>query len=109
MTAGTFLLLLIGFGIAVAIVLLAMPLPAQPDHLQVTQAGRHLHYKFRMLGALPGKTRAEIVAAVGEPTSISVAAAGRTLLQWQATGCHMALLFEGDVCLGITHEYLANS
>ena len=75
----------------------------------VAQPGHDLHQQFRELGTLAGKTKAEIIEAVGQPSSISVAGEGRLLLQWQATGCHMALLFEGDVCLGITHEYLANS
>ena len=52
------------------------------------------------------------LSAVGIPrlqAGEDVKGEGRLLLQWQATGCHMVLLFEGDVCLGITHEYLANS
>ena len=75
----------------------------------VAQPGHDLHLRFRELGTLKGKTKAEIIEAVGQPSSISVTGEGRLLLQWQATGCHMVLLFEGDVCLGITHEYLANS
>jgi hypothetical protein len=27
------------------------------------------------------------------------------LLQWQSDVYHIALLFEGDVCVGITHEF----
>jgi hypothetical protein len=45
-------------------------------------------------------------AAVGGPTPISSMAAGKTLLQWQATGCHMALLFDANGrFLNITHQY----
>lgn len=110
MDAGTVLIWLVVVLVIGAIVLLNAPVPSQPTiELQVTQAGRHLHYKFTRLGTLRGKTKAEIIEVVGPPNAISVAGEGKQLLQWQATGCHMALLFEGDVCLGITHEYLANS
>jgi len=72
----------------------------------VTAPGRELHQKFVDLGNLQGKTKDEIISAVGQPSSISVAGPDQTLLQWQATGCHMALLFTGDICDGITHEHL---
>lgn len=109
MDAGTVLIGLVVVLVIGAIVLLNAPIPSHPIEFGVTREGKYLHHKFRMLGTLKGKTKAEIIEAVGQPSSISVAGEGRLLLQWQATGCHMALLFEGDVCLGITHEYLANS
>jgi hypothetical protein len=74
----------------------------------VTSPGRDLHAKFVALGNVVGKTRDEIVASVGEPTSIS-SIPGGVLLQWQATGCHMALKFMGDKCQGYTHQFLSNS
>ena len=53
-----------------------------------------------------GKTADEIIAAVGPPTSIGRLAGGKTLLQWQATGCQMALLFgPNGRLIKITHEY----
>ena len=76
-------------------------------YTDVTAPGRELHRRFIALGDMTGKTAAEITATVGvEPTSISSMAHGMTLLQWQATGCHMALLFGPDGKLvKITHEY----
>ena len=66
--------------------------------------GQNLSAKFVKLGQLKGRTKAEIVAAVGPPSSISVAAGGKTLCQWMATGYHVALLFDGEICEGVTHE-----
>jgi len=72
----------------------------------VTNPGKKLHAKFVALGTLAGRTKDEIIAEVGPPTSVSGLPDGKTLLQWQATGCHMALRFNGDICDGITHEHL---
>ena len=72
----------------------------------VTAPGRNLHARFVALGDMTGKTTDEIIAAVGPPSSYSSMAAGQSLLQWQATGCHMALLFGPDGrFLKITHQY----
>ena len=73
--------------------------------LMVRIPGAALSKKFVALGELKGKTKAEIIAAVGNPSAISAAAEGKTLIQWRATGYHIALLFDtDDVCLGITHN-----
>jgi len=72
----------------------------------VTAPGRALHQRFVNLGNLQGKSKHEIIATVGQPSSISGLPDGKTLLQWQATGCHMALRFDGDICEGITHQHL---
>lgn len=72
----------------------------------VTNPGKELHAKFVNLGTLSGRTKDDIVTAVGAPSSISAVGEGQTLLQWQATGCHMALLFTGEICDGITHEHI---
>ena len=72
----------------------------------VTAPGRALHHRFLALGDMTGKTADEIVAAVGRPNSVSSMASGSALLQWQATGCHMALLFGPDGKLvKITHQF----
>ena len=71
----------------------------------VRTPGNLLKQRFGSLGQLPGKTKEEIIAVVGPPNSISAAPGGKTLLQWMAPGYHVALLFEGDACLGITHEF----
>lgn len=72
----------------------------------VTAPGRELHAQFLAIGNMTGKTADEIIAAAGRPTSISSMADGKMLLQWQATGCHMALLFGPDgQFVKITHQY----
>ena len=68
--------------------------------------GRALRKRFIALGTLKGMTRREIVKAVGEPSTETTLPDGRMLLQWRATGYHIALVFEEDGrCFGVTHEY----
>jgi hypothetical protein len=72
----------------------------------ITGPGRELHARFVALGEMTGKTADEIICAVGQPTSRSSMAFGQMLLQWQAPGCHMALLFDANgQFIKITHEY----
>jgi len=59
------------------------------------------------LGHLTGRTKDEIILAVGVPNSFSAADGGKELLQWQRPGYHIALLFLGGICEGVTHEYNA--
>lgn len=67
--------------------------------------GRALRKQFEALGSLKGKTREEIVTAVGEPAQVTDLPGFGTLLQWRATGYHIALVFEEDgQCFGVTHE-----
>lgn len=67
--------------------------------------GRALRKQFVSLGTLKGKTRREIVKVVGEPATETPLPDGRTLLQWRATGYHIALVFEQNGrCFGVTHE-----
>jgi cobalamin biosynthesis protein CobD/CbiB len=67
--------------------------------------GRALHKQFVAMGTLKGRTRKEIVKAVGQPGTETTLPDGRTLLQWRATGYHIALVFEKDGrCFGVTHE-----
>jgi hypothetical protein len=74
--------------------------------MDVTAPGRELHERFLKLGNMTGKTSTEIIDAVGQPSSISSLGTGKTLLQWQATGCHMAVLFDADdKFVKITHQY----
>lgn len=69
-------------------------------------SGRELHERFKALGNMAGMTSAQIISAVGNPSSESSMAHGQYLLQWQGTGCHMALLFGPDgKLLKITHQY----
>jgi hypothetical protein len=68
--------------------------------------GRALRKRFMALGTLKGMTRREIVKAVGQPGTETQLPDGRTLLQWRATGYHIALVFEANGrCVGVTHEY----
>ena len=60
--------------------------------------------KFVELGTIKGKTKAEITARVGEPTHVSYQTDGKALLQWITANYHIALIFDGDICGGITHE-----
>ena len=67
--------------------------------------GRALRTQFVALGTLKGMTRKEIVKAVGQPATETTLPDGRTLLQWRATGYHIALVFEKNGrCFGVTHE-----
>jgi cobalamin biosynthesis protein CobD/CbiB len=67
--------------------------------------GRALRKRFVALGSLKGRTRKEIVKAVGQPGTETPLPDGRTLLQWRATGYHIALVFEANGrCFGVTHE-----
>jgi hypothetical protein len=53
-----------------------------------------------------GKSLSEFIAVVGQPSSYSAMAGGQTLVQWQATGCHMAILFDASGrFVGISHQY----
>ena len=60
----------------------------------IVAPGRELHARFMSLGEMSGKTLDDVVSVVGPPSSSSSIAFGHTLLQWQATGCHVALLFD---------------
>jgi len=71
----------------------------------VRAPGRELQRKFVALGVMTGKTKEDIVAAVGPPSSISQLPDGKMLLQWIATGYHIALLFDGETFDGVTHEF----
>jgi hypothetical protein len=72
----------------------------------ITRPGRYLKRRFDALGDLRGKTLREIIDATAQPVSFSAATRGRKLVQWQATGFHIALLFDGnDKFVAITHLY----
>ncbi len=74
-------------------------------YADVTGPGRRLCERFKALGDMTGKTVDEIIAGVGPPTSRSAMPHGKMLLQWQATGYHVAMMFSAEGrMLGITHE-----
>ena len=67
--------------------------------------GRALKQRFVALGTLKGKTRSEIERAAGPAAQETPLPDGRTLLQWRATGYHIALVFDTrGRCDGVTHE-----
>ena len=61
--------------------------------------------KFADLGEIRGKTKDEIIAGVGPPNAIDPLPDGKQLLQWMNHGYHIALLFEGEICQGVTTEF----
>lgn len=72
----------------------------------VKAPGQSLNRRFVQLGQLKGKSKTEIISAVGPPNAVSQIA-DRELLQWMATGYHIALIFKDDECLGVSHEFRA--
>ena len=73
-----------------------------------TAPGRSLQSKFVGMGTLVGKSKNEIISVVGSPNSISAISDGKVVLQWMATGYHIALIFNDEICEGVSHEF-ANS
>lgn len=73
----------------------------------VREPGRALQRKFQKLGVLKGQRKSVIFVTVGKPNAVSSLANGRTLCQWQATGFHIALIFDEDICEGVSHEFAA--
>jgi hypothetical protein len=72
----------------------------------VTAPGRELALRFNQLGSMTGKTADEIISSVGLPNARGSMAFGKTLLQWQATGYHIAILFDANgIFEKITSEY----
>lgn len=69
-------------------------------------SGRELSLRLLALGDLRGKSADQLIEILGPPSSISSMAAGRTLVQWQRTSYHVALLFDArGQFVKITHEY----
>jgi hypothetical protein len=93
-------------GVFVAILLLGVLFVSMASTAKVGRQGNGLHKKFIALGTLVGKTEEEIINAVGAPSARSAMVNG-SLLQWQATGYHIALIFdENSICKGISHEFV---
>ena len=63
--------------------------------------------KFSDMGVIAGRTKEDVIACVGSPSSISAVGDGIELLQWQITGYHIALKFTNGICDGVTHEFAA--
>jgi len=70
------------------------------------QSGQRLASKFASAGTLKGKSKEDIIKAVGPPNAISGAANGGQILQWLSGGYHIVLLFDaGGICRGVIHEF----
>ena len=67
--------------------------------------GANLSNKSATLGNLTGRTKGEIIMAVGKPNAVSATGEGLVLLQWQEGGYHIAILFKDGIFEGITHEF----
>lgn len=93
----TFVLIILGGLVATVVV-----------QMSVTSEGRSLQQKFIDLGTLSGRSKDEIVESVGAPNAFSSLADGKALLQWQKPGYHIALIFDGDICEGVSHESAVN-
>lgn len=94
MDAMMFILPLIGGLLLYAVISAAVKAP-----------GVSLRSQFQSLGVVKGKTLSQIAAVVGNPSAISYMGDGTILRQWQATGYHVALLFDSnEICLGISQE-----
>ena len=51
-------------------------------------------------------SKSEIVRFVGAaPNAVSGLAEGKSLLQWLSDGYHIALIFDGEICEGVSHEF----
>ena len=92
---------LIGIVVFVVIGLIAWAL-AGGDPSRYT--ARELSKKFVGIGVIVGKSLTEIESVVGKPNSISAVGNGQILCQWVVPGYHVGLLFENDICVGISHE-----
>lgn len=76
----------------------------------VKAPGNMLQQNFARLtadtnGVIAGKSLEEVKRVCGAPSAVSAMGNGQTLYQWQATGYHIALIFdENDICVGISSE-----
>jgi hypothetical protein len=98
--------LLVLFLVLIVGLLIVGAIAGSSNRSRIYDEGRRLHSAFVELGSMKGKPFSELKQAVGLPTSISHHANGTRLRQWQATGFHMAILFDKeDRVVRITHQY----
>lgn len=71
----------------------------------VKAPGKLHQRKFISRGKLAGKTKKEIIVTAGLPNATSALPGGKSLLQWMATGYHISLIFNGEICEGVHHEF----
>ncbi len=63
-----------------------------------------LRQKFVNLGTLQGKTRAQIEAVAGKPSSWASLIGNKSTYTWSTSRYHITLRFNGDICEGVTSE-----
>ena len=91
----------------ILLILLTLAALASAGRSSSRPSARSLSRNFHRLGDMTGKSKSDIIRAVGAPSSISYMGHSH-LLQWQARGYHVALLFnEEGIFQGVTHEYAA--
>ena len=72
----------------------------------VKASGRALAAKIDSIGTLKGRTKDEIINIAGQPNGVSAMSDGSQLLQWMATGYHIALVFDPHgICQGVSSEF----
>ena len=60
------------------------------------------------LGTVTGKHLNDIINIIGNPQSSSINNNNTITYQWITPGIHLVLLFDSNnVCLGVTHQYVA--
>jgi hypothetical protein len=70
--------------------------------------GRALRRRFAAYGPVKGRTKQEIIAALGPPNSMSELPEHRTLAHWHAPGYDIGLGFgPDDVCYGVELDIAA--
>jgi hypothetical protein len=65
---------------------------------------RALQNKFVSLGNVKGKTPTQIQQVVGPPKSWAAIGENRTSCSWNTQKYHVTLIFDGDVCEGVSSE-----
>lgn len=87
-----------GIGVTLALLLGCIAIFAQMT------AGMFLDKKFVKLGKLTGKTKQEIVDAVGNPNVITQLEDNSTVQEWISPRYSISLRFIGETCVGVVQE-----
>lgn len=92
------------------IIIILIALIIVPIIFGIFRIGRRAN-RFRKLGDIRGMAIKDIVAKVGQPTSISSAANGGRIYQWMKisgrSGYHYAILSDGNGhAVGYTHQWV---
>lgn len=66
-----------------------------------------LPQKFASLGTIAGRTKDEIFKVTGLPSSMSTADCGKVHCHWETSRYRITLIFSGEICEGVAHEWQA--